>query len=225
MAVGTGFAGTIKLGKVGSELTISSPSTFHYLSAPFSQSAGNDQAEVQNTIREHYTVLHRRLAREYQIQCAGADEAMFWKLDSMNALPAQELAFIFADNWPIYSEEYTLETTTTFTMKSNPHLRLDKAYNDIAGAAQIDVLGVFAGYAVDGSQATTNYFSSFNRATWVVTLSPSPGAIGTKVYVNWTYKGALVKVRPPGFRAIHQARFRPSTGAPMWALSATLVGV
>jgi hypothetical protein len=221
-----GFATDIKLGPVGKEIVLLGSSTFDYLTGRFSISAGRKQDETENTVGETFTVLLRRFQREFGFQVDGASEDLMWQFDSLNALTQQHMAFIYADSWKINSEEYVTDGLTTVQpMKTNSHLLLDKAYNAAALPAQVSITGVFTTQDMAGAQGGTNYFSSFDRATWRITLNASPGAIGTRVFVNYTYKGALVKLRPPGFRTQYEGLFHPATGAPVWDVAATLKGV
>ena len=221
-----GFATDIKLGPPGKEIIFLGSSTFDYLSGTFQISAGRKQEESENSIGETFTVLHRRFQRDYSIEVTGASEDLMWQFDSLNALEQQHIAFIYANEWKINSESYITDGLTTVApLKSNSHLLLDRAYNALALPAQVTITGVFLTQDMAGTQVGTNYFSSFNRSTWKITLASSPGAIGTKVYVNYTYKGSLVKVKSPGFRVSHNGVFHPGTGFPVWDLSASLKGV
>ncbi len=214
------FASTIKLGRPTFELSLTT-ANYADVVGPFAERMGRIGVDVENLVGEGATNLRRRIQPRISCQMVGAGKKIRDAMRSLYAKP-QNLSFIFADNWAIYSEPYTLETTTTFTMTSNPMLRLDKAYNDLAGAAILSGFHVFAGDDPLGAQATTDYFSSFSRSTWVVTLGSSPGAIGTTVYLNYLYTGILCRFSGPP-RAASTRFFRDGDRA--WDIALELEGV
>lgn len=224
-----GFLSDIKLGPVGAELVIDGSGTFDYLRG-FQVTHGNAQAQTVNVNDEVKTTLHRRHQLLYQITAEEISEDLKFAFESLNPLRAQEMAFVYANSWPIHSEEYLTDGLYTVTMKTNPMLLLDKAYDDASLGAIITISGVWDRQDMRGLQTgpgDTNWYSggSYNRQTFQLTLGTSPGPIGTKVWINWTYKGALVKLVPPGISTEWTGYFHPQTGLPTWSLSASLRGV
>lgn len=221
-----GLASTIKLGPVGSELSINTDALgLEYMTGGFSIKSRNEQAQSLNINKEKFTVLYRRLSKDYSLQFDDCSEDFMWALDSLNVLQDQNLSFIYANAWKVNSESYLTTSTTKLTLKTNPHLLLDQAYNAISGAAQVTITGVFTNADLKGAQATTNYYTSgsFNRATWEITLGSSPGAAGTRVYVNYTYTGALVKLN--GGVQVDKAGWHPTSSAPLWNARINLTSI
>lgn len=225
-----GFLADIKLGPVGAELVIDGTDTIDNLRG-FQVTHGNAQSETVNVNDETKTTLHRRHQLTWAINAEEVSEDLMFAFRSLNPLRDQELAFIFADDWPVHSEEYLTDGLTTVTMKTNPFLLLDKRYDDETLGAIITIAGVWDRLDMRGAQTgpgDTDFFlggGSYNRQTFQLTLGSSPGPIGTPVYINWTYKGALVKIMAPGINAEWSGFFHPTTGEPTWTLDAALRGI
>lgn len=224
-----GFSADIKLGPIGEELIIDGTDTFDNLRG-FQVTHGNAQAETVNVNDETKTTLHRRHQLTWAINAEEVSEELMWAFKSLNSLRDQELAFIYADDWQINSEPYLTDGLTTVTMKTNPFLLLDKRYDDESLGAIITISGVWDRLDMRGAQTgpgDTDFFisGSYNRQTFQLTLGSSPGPIGTEVFINWTYKGALVKLAPPGINAEWSGFFHPTTGVPTWTLDVALRGI
>jgi hypothetical protein len=216
-----GFATTIKLGKIGKEIQLPITDPEDMISG-FRARLGNNQAETENVLKETFTVLHRRWSSEYQIRFGELKESLAHALVSLNALRAQHIAFIFANAWPRYSEEYVTEDGLGITLKTSPALLLDKAYNAAALAATMRITAVYDNYDAKGAQVGGAVAGTYNRATGVFTFTV-PRTPGTSVFVNWEHDGELVKIRT-GFEMDYSGAF-DGAGVPRWNVSATLKGV
>jgi len=190
----SGFASTIKIGPPGDEVEL--PPSGGGGMTGFSFRLGGRRVDQRTLIQELSSSVLRRHGYAAQVTLQGVPEATMLSIASVSGLVNQELSFVFADAWPLNSEQYTLLTTTTFEMKSTPFLLLDKAYNAISGARQVNLTGVFDTRKIAGGQSGTNRIAStlagaLNRSTWIVTLDTA-GTAGATVYVNYTITGALV---------------------------------
>jgi hypothetical protein len=229
----SGFPTDFKLGPVGAEIVILGNDPVDNLSG-FAVLSGNSQASTINVVDEERTVLHRRFQRAITIVAEEISESLMWSFDSLNSRLDQELSFLYADGWWVYSEPYYTDGLTHLTMKTNSHLLLHKALK-AGGHAQdaIGISGVWLREDMRGLQAEpgeTNFYktgsgASYDPATFGVTLSSSPGPIGTLVYVNWLYNGALVKIIPPGIQIEWTGFFHPTTGEPTFTIGFQVRGI
>lgn len=218
------YQGTIKIGRPRKELSFTGD--VDGLSH-FAQRIGTNEKMVRNAAGEAFRRVFRKQDADFRVRLAfPVSDSIKNQLESMKLIADEPLSFYFADAWPVYSDRYTLDTTTTFKLSTSPYAGLGTAYK-AAGGADTDIIaitGVFTDYDVAGGQVSTNYFTSgsYAAATRTVTLGSSPGAAGTVVYANWTYKGALVFMRPfqPQNRGAHV-----NGGGPLWAISLRLDGV
>jgi hypothetical protein len=227
----SGFPTNFKLGPVGREIVILGSDPVDNLSG-FSVMGGNSQASSVNVNNEVRTVLHRRLSRNFTIAAEEISESLMWAFDSLNALRDQELSFLYAGAWSIYSEEYLTDGPTHVTMKTNSHLLLHKALK--AGGYPDDAIGISAVWdrldmrGLQAGPGDTDWFAgggSYDPATFGITLGTSPGPIGTPVWVNWFYNGALVKIIPPGIQIEFTGFFHPTTGEPTFSIGLQLRGI
>lgn len=225
-----GFATDIKLGPIGREIVLLGTDYIDNLAA-FAIQAGNAQAESANVNDEAFTTLHRRHRRSWTLSAEEISEDLAWAFESLNSRRAQELAFIFANDWKVNSENYLTDGLMTVTMKTNPMLLLHRLYKAAGLMDIVTIVGVWDGADMKGAQTDppdTEYFvgaGTLNPDTFQITLNASPGPIGTEVHINWTYKGALVKVLDPGVASEHTGFFHPSTGLPTYTLSMALRGI
>lgn len=227
----SGFLTNFKLGPVGREIVILGSDPVDNLSG-FSITGGNSQASSVNVNDEIRTVLHRRLSRNFTIAAEEISESLMWAFDSLNALRDQELSFLYAGAWSIYSEEYPTDGLTHLTMKTNSHLLLHKALK--AGGYPDDAIGISAVWnrldmrGLQAGPGDTDWYTgggSYDPATFGITLASSPGPIGTPVWVNWFYNGALVKIVPPGIQIEFTGFFHPTTGEPTYSIGLQLRGI
>lgn len=225
-----GFAIDIKLGPVGREIVLLGADNIDNLTG-WAVEAGNAQAETANVNDEASTTMHRRHRRLWTLTAEEISEDLTWAFESLNSRRDQELAFIFADNWKVNSENYLTDGLTTVTMKTNPMLRLHKLYKAAGLMDVVSIIGVWDAAHMKGAQTDppdTEYFlpgGSLDPDTFQITLNSSPGAIGTEVDINWTYKGALVKVLDPGVASEYTGFVHPSTGLPTYTVSMALRGI
>lgn len=222
MAAGQ-FLTTWKFGPVLKELELTEANGAHP-SFPLDLDWNSPRAYIENVDGVGFEAI--RGARHKPEWVVNIQHAHYTIRDVMAGLRARPefLAFIFADAWKIPSEVVWTESTTTIEMVPNCYLRLHKDYKAATGP---DIVKNWAVYAVDDvfgspSGSPTNYFASYDPATYVITLSPSPGPAGTKLWVSYTYDGALVRivgsVPAPSSRA-----FRDGTRA--WNIRLSLAGV
>lgn len=225
-----GFATDIKLGPIGREIVLLGTDNIDNL-ASWSVQAGNAQAETLNVNDEASTTLHRRHRRIWTLGAEEISEDLMWAFESLNSRRDQELAFIFADDWKVNSENYLTTGLTTVSLKTNPMLRLHKLYKAAGLTDIVTIVGVWDAADMKGAQVDppdTEYFvgtGSLDPDTFELTLDSSPGPIGTEVHINWTYKGALVKVVDPGVTAEWTGFFHPTTGLPTYTLGMVLRGI
>lgn len=217
------FAFTMKLGSPTKEIELTVANGVYPI-WPFGVTAGQVAAKVDNLVGEGMLSLHNKFKPRLRITLEACSPAMRDAI--MSLYSKKQLSFIYAENWAIYSEEVRTATTTTLTLPTNSHVRLDKAYNALSGAA---IISNFAVYAVDhgfGTPGGTNYYTSgsYARATGVITLGSSPGAAGTLVYVSYTYTGALVRFAAAP-KSDAKGFTRPTDGKDAWHIAADLEGI
>jgi hypothetical protein len=213
------FQSPIKLGRARKELAFTvGIDEIDSLQVSYS----NDEARVKNAIGEHFRRVFRKASPTWTIRVPDCTEATLQKIQSLRHIDYEPLSFFFANTLAVHSERYLTTGLASLTLDSSPMTRLGKAYVDAGGdhSDVIRIAGVFTTYDAGGAQGGTNYFSSYNAQTRVVTLSSSPGAIGTEVFVNWTYKGALVLMGQP--RVSHKGG--DVSGTPLWDVSVELTG-
>ena len=194
----------LKLGPPGSEMDLSTVNDAQAVS-PFTETPGRSAARAQNVIAERFVNVFSQYTPRFRIMLDAASKKTRDAIRSIYAIADTHLSFVYAVDWAIYSERYPLITSTTFTMRTNPYQRLDKAYDDLSLAATLKAFAVFTTRDMRGAQGGTNFFTggSYNRQTRLVTLGSSPGAAGTIVYANYTYTGCLVEMTaPPKLRTI-----------------------
>lgn len=220
-----GWQTTIKLGRVKKELS------FDAIDGPsrFGQSIGAEERVVKNAAGERFRRIFRRQSADFAVRLSPpVSDSVKLQLESMRLIVDEPLSFIFADDWTMFSDRYTLITTTTLKLSNSPYTRLGKAHKEAPGGLDTDIInidGVFTTYDVAGDQSGTNFFTggSYDAITRIITLgNGSPGPIGQQVFVNWKYKGALVFLRP--FRPQHMAG-NISAGTAQWNISLQLDGI
>jgi hypothetical protein len=213
---------------VGYEISMTLSAAVDCPNGDFMAKLAPEQEEVKNGVGETSTVLVRRAGGEWRLRIDGASEGLAEAFASLNHLKDPNISFIAWDGWAVNSDEYVTDGLYTVEpLESSPMLLLDKAYNAIGGAAQIAISGVFATRDLRGTQAGTNLYTGgagYARATGVISLGTSPGAIGSTVYVNWTYNGVLCKIKG-GIVVSHRGLIIPSTGGRAWRIEANLVAV
>lgn len=194
----------------------------------FAQRIGSTEKVVRNSQGEAFRRTFRRQNAKFRVRMASpVSDTIKNQLESMRLIADEPLSFFFADAWPIFSDRYTLDTTTTLKLSSSPYTRLGKAYK-AAGGGDTDIIaitGVFTDYKVAGDQVSTDFFSgggTYAADTRIITLGSSPGAAGTEVFVNWTYKGALAFMKD--FQPRHTGG-NISAGTAQWDISFQLDGV
>jgi len=219
-----GWQTTIKLGRVKKELS------FDALDGPsrFGQSIGAEERTVKNAAGERFRRTFRRQSADFSVRLSPpVSDSVKLQLESMKLIVDEPLSFIFADDWTIFSDRYTLITPTTLKLSTSPYTRLGKAHREAPGGLDTDIInidGVFTTYDVAGQQGGTDHFpgGSYDAVTRIITTGTSPGSIGQQVFVNWKYKGALVFLRP--FRPQHMAG-NISDGTAQWNISLQLDGI
>lgn len=227
----SGFSTDFKLGPVGAEIVILSDDKIDNLSG-FAAISGNSQAGTINVNDEEKTTVHRRFQKTFTLTAEEISEDLMWAFDSLNSRLDQELSFIYANAWKVNSEPYYTDGLNHVTMKTNPHLLLHKALK-AGGHAQdaVVIAAVWDREDMRGLQAgpgDTDWYGgsgAFDPATFGLTLTTSPGPIGTLVWVNWFYNGALVKIIPPGIQIEFTGSFHPDTGEPTYTLGFQLRGI
>ncbi len=207
-----GFATTIKLGVPKNELSITSTSD-----GPDSIDIVTDNIETfdRNVSGSGFSRVFRRTYPTFTLNMPKVSEALLQKIMSLKRVTNTFLSFIWAGDWPWYSDYNTLDTTLTLTLPEDSSTRLAAAILAAGGTSAdiITITGVFTTYDSAGGQAGTNYYSgggSYDASTRIITLHSSPGPIGTVVYVNWTYKGALVRIKG-AIKASHKPGYVGST--------------
>lgn len=224
---GSGYSNPFKLGRPRNEISFT---------------AGLEEAETLTVRNAAYDHFNRNVSGEsfrntlrsrdvsWILKFSKISDGLRLKLESLLHVADEPLGFLAFDSWPVWSDRYVLETADTLILKSNPMTLAGAAYK-AAGGTNTDIIGisgVFAGYDPAGAQMTTNYFTTggglagYDATSRRVTLKSSPGAAGTEVFVNWTYKGALVWLKP--FQATHVGGFVTAAG-PLWDATLELAGV
>jgi hypothetical protein len=187
----SGFASPFKFGLPGSELSLNG--TLEPFTDQITVQLGRTEAVNENVQGETFARVFRRREVGFNLKIEGATEAQKNAIESLWLIGHSFLSLIYAGDQALYSERYIMETATTFKMLSTPHLRLDKALNLVGASAAFAVTGVFDNYDGLGAQVTPNRFFSFNRADWTVAINV-PKTPSDAVFVNSTYKGALVRI-------------------------------
>jgi len=187
-----GFAGTIKLGRPTQELSFSG--AVDVLDDDLVINFGTLETDVENISGETFTRNLRRLQTRFSIKATSISETLKDALASLRVIADTHLAFIYAGDHKVFSERYVTLDGTTLSLKTNSFLLLDRAYAALSGSAQIAILGAFADYSPLGTQVSTNRAGTYNRSTFVLQLTGGPWPIGTAFFVNWSYKGAFVKI-------------------------------
>jgi len=190
-----GFATTIKLGRPTQEISFTG--LVDVLDDDLVINFGTEETEVANISGETFTRNLRRLQSRFSVKAMTVSETLMSALMSLRTVADTHLAFIYAADHRVFSERYVTLDGTTLKLKTNPMLLLDRAYNALAGAAQISILGAFADYSPLGTQVSTNRAGVYTRSTLSLALTGGPWPIGTAFFVNWSYKGALVKIEGP----------------------------
>ncbi|MCK4602121.1 MAG: hypothetical protein KAU28_06625, partial [Phycisphaerae bacterium] len=139
-----GFAADIKLGPIGREIILLGTDYIDNLTA-FSVQAGNAQAESVNVNDEAETTMHRRHRRNWTLTAEEISEDLMWAFESLNSRRDQELAFIFADDWKVNSENYLTDGLLTVTLKTNPMLRLHQLYKAAGLTDIVSIVSVWDG--------------------------------------------------------------------------------
>jgi hypothetical protein len=216
------FQNPIKLGRPRKELSFTATiDEIDSLRIPWR----NDEARIRNSAGEQFRRVFRRSSPNFSIMVPSATEATVQKIMGLRLIDDEPLSFYFASALKIHSERYLTTGLASLILDSSPMTRLGKAYVD-AGGTHSDIIaiqGVFTTYDVGGAQGGTNYFlptGTYNAQTRVVTLDSSPGPIGTVVYVNWSYNGALVMMGNPALS--HKGG--DVSGTPLWDVSVELEG-
>ncbi len=220
-----GFQNPIKLGRPRKELSFTA--NVDELGR-IDQQIGSQERIVKNSVGELFKRTFRKQMADFRVRPEfPTSDTLKNQLEGLKLIADEPLSFFFADDWPIISDRYTMETTTTFTLSTSPYTRLGMAYK-AAGGGDADIIsftptggGVFLDYDATGGQVSTDLFSAYAADTRIVTISPAQ-SVGTVVYANWFYKGALVNMRP--FRPQNRGG-NVSAGKALWTVSLRLEGV
>ena len=104
----------------------------------------------------------------------------------------QFLSFQYRDD-NSFVEQDTPDSLSAVTLRGNSITLLDKALNDIGGAANITITGVYTKFGLTG----TNYYSggSYDRDTRAITLGAPLATAQYGVFVAYTYLGWLCNIR------------------------------
>ena len=220
-----GFLETFKLGPPGYEITFGDEQD---QPLGFEMTIGPERLDAKNIIKENASSLLRRYGVDFSVTFDGIPEATMLALSSLSGRRDQEFAFIFADAWPLSSEQYSLNAAgTAFTMKSNSFLLLDQAYNTLSLARQVNLTGVYDDIEMRGAQVSTNRIAStleesLDRATWICTLD-TPGTGLADVNVNFTISGALVNLK--GDIKSRKIGQHPTSGVNVYSVTVGVTGV
>lgn len=224
----SGYPSTIKIGPVGAEIEMTLAAQVDCPNGEFTARLAPDTEEAKNADGEIATVVLRRTGGEWRFRIDGASEALAEAFASLNHLKDQHISFKAWNGWAVNSDEYL--TTGLYTVEplaSSPMLLLDQAYNAIGGAATIGITGVWATRNMRGTQTGTNLYTGgagYARATGIISLGTSPGAIRSTVFVNWTYNGILGKIKG-GVQVSTRGYVIPSTGGRAFKIDLTVSGV
>jgi len=219
------FQDPIKLGRPRKELSFTADVDEL---GQIGQSIASSERTVRNAAGELFKRTFRKQMADFRVRPTfPTTDTLKNQLEGLKLIADEPLSFFFADDWPIIADRYTLDTPTTFKLSTSPYTRLGKAYKD-AGGTDTDIINiskVFDTYKFDGEPGGTDHFAggSYDAVTRIVTLgSPPPGGIGSAIFANWTYKGALVNLRP--FQPQNRGG-NVSAGSPLWAVSLRLDGI
>lgn len=157
---------------------------------------GEKSSKIENAIGQVFKRWDAADIPKCSITIRAATLGLVEQLESLKAYTLGPLSFIPFGARNRYSIPLLTNDTTHVTLPANPWTALGTLYKAAGGSdtAIVIPIGVFAGYKADGSQATTNFYTSgsYAAATRIVTLGSSPGATGTRVYVNLTFSGIAI---------------------------------
>lgn len=193
------------------------------------QSVGSMEKIMRTSSGEAFKRVFRRQTALFRVRNGfPVSDSLKGKLEGLRVVSNEPLSFVFADDWPIFSDRYVMEdqgggSGTSIDLTSSPYTRLGTAYK-AAGGGDTDIIKISRVsllYDVGGAQADTNLFSSYAAATRTVTLTGSQFA-GVEIFVNWTYRGAEVLL---GNMSHRNRGGHVSAGLPLWDISLRLDGV
>jgi hypothetical protein len=219
---------TIKLGRATKEFSLTDANGAAPLPG-FAGESGSPRAYIENTDSMGSEVVQgARIKPTYRLRIPFANDTTKEILEGLRAVP-HFLTFVFANEWLLPAQEYITDSLTTLTLIKNSFVQADIAYNTAGGAALLKNFQAWDTYSVDGTGGGgVDYYAaggggSYARATGIITLGASPGAIGTTLYVNYTYDAALVRI-------VGKIRWRlgdhiATNGRMGWDLEVRLAGV
>ena len=172
-----------KLGIPGSEYTFDvNPGTMSMVDGPVQVKnvnlAGDSRTDIPKNFKPTATINSNHLTLAQKSQFIG-----------LACLPAF-LSFQTRDDMTFFEQD-TPDSTSLVTIRGNSITLLDKALNDISGAANLTITGVFTTIAGSG----TNYYTggSYARATRVITLgTPLPNL--NDCFVFYSYIGWMANI-------------------------------
>lgn len=219
--MGYGFSSTIKLGRPRYEIEF----TVNEEPESFEITPNTIRNMNENLVGELFQRVRRRDRPKYKFSVRAIGDPLRQKLEGLKRITDTPLSLLFANSNSVYSDSVALESANTFYLPSDSHILLGQMYA-AAGASFADVVGiagVFTTYSADGSQSGTNYATgcTIDPTTLLVTLATSPGAAGTTLFVNWTYKGALVYLNPNSPKWVFVAC---NADGPLWNTTFELEG-
>ncbi len=220
------FASPFKFGLPGKEISLDG--TLRPWTDSISIQFGREEAVNRNVQGEESQRIHRRLQAGWSVNVKGASEREYYAVKGLFMAAHSFLSFIYAGPHRTVGQRYVMETASTFKLTSDPMLRLDKVLFNLSppGSTILSGFRVHKDYDAFGENVTNNFFLSFNRADWTVTIDtgdPTPPLQGEEVWVSWDYTGALVRIE--SFSAKHNDTFETVGGLPAWDLDLRLRGV
>jgi len=220
------FASPFKFGLPGKEISLDG--TLRPWTDSITIQFGREEAVNTNVQGEQYSRIHRRLQAGWSVNIKGATERQYYAIKGLYMAAHSFLSFIYAGPHRTVSQRYIMETASTFKLTSDSMLRLDKTLFGLVPPVATILTGfkVHKDYNAFGEQVTNNYFLSFNRADWTVTIDltdASPPLQGEEVWASWDYTGSLVRIE--SFTSRHVDTFETAGGLPAWDIDLRLRGV
>lgn len=178
----------------------------------------------ENSAGEVFRRVFRRVRPDYSITITDIQDALKEQIESLKHIADEPLSFFFADDHVVLSERIITTAIDTLILNSSPMTLLGTAYK-AAGGGDADIIGiskVTAAYSPTGAGADLFGAGTYDAATRTVVLgSGGPEPAGTPLFVNWTYKGALVFL---GDIAPRHKGGNVSGTLPRWDLSISMRG-